>query len=106
QTDGAITAPKMNEVNVRTMEFCRRWGIADQVLNCPFPADYPADVVFVTNLAGYELGRMRRPSRARQTPESYSPMRLQACSQLWFDPILRNFAQSWPTMRLRYHTRL
>jgi 2-polyprenyl-6-methoxyphenol hydroxylase-like FAD-dependent oxidoreductase len=24
QTDGAIATPKMNEVNIRTMEFCRR----------------------------------------------------------------------------------
>ncbi len=37
QTDGAITTPKMNEVNTRTMEFCRRWGIADAVYDCPFP---------------------------------------------------------------------
>jgi 2-polyprenyl-6-methoxyphenol hydroxylase-like FAD-dependent oxidoreductase len=106
QGDGVITTPKMNEVNVRTMEFCRRWGIADQVLHCPFPDDYPFDVVFVTSLGGYELGRMRRPSRAKQTPECYSPMRLQACSQLWFDPILRSFAQSMPTVALRYRTRL
>src|SRR5262245_14202881 len=106
QSDGVITAPKMNEVNVRTMEFCRRWGIAGEVLNCPFPADYPFDVVFVTSLGGYELGRMPRPSRARQQPESYSPMRLQACSQLWFDPILRRFAQSMPGVRLRHRVRL
>ena len=106
QTDGAITTPKMNEVNVRTMEFCRRWGIADQVLNCPFPADYPFDVVFVTSLAGHEIGRMRRPPRAQQQPEPYSPMRLQACSQMWFDPILRAFAQSSSTVRLRHRTRL
>ena len=106
QTDGAITTPKMNEVNTRTMEFCRRWGIADQVLNCPFPADWPLDVVFVTSLAGYEIGRIRRPSRAEQTPQSHSRERLQACSQMWFDPILRNFAQSFATVRLRYWTRL
>ena len=54
QTDGAIVTPKMNEVNVRTMEFCRRWGVADQVLDCPFPADYPLDVVFVTSLNDFE----------------------------------------------------
>ena len=96
QGDGSITTPKMNEVSVRTMEFCRRWGIADQVLNCPFPADYPFDVVFVTSLGGHEIGRMRRLPRARQTPEPYSPMRLQACSQMWFDPILKNFALSSP----------
>jgi hypothetical protein len=106
QTDGSIATPKMNEVNVRTMEFCRRWGIADQVLNCPFPADYPFDVVFVTSLDGYEIGRMPRPSRSRQTPERYSPMRLQACSQMWFDPMLRALAQAAPCVRLRHRTRL
>jgi 2-polyprenyl-6-methoxyphenol hydroxylase-like FAD-dependent oxidoreductase len=106
QTDGAIVTPKMNEVNVRTMEFCRRWGIADAVRNCPFPADYPLDVVFITSLAGHELARMRRPGRARQAPEPESPMRLQACSQIWFDPILRGFAQSCPSVRLRHRCRL
>ncbi len=106
QTDGAITTPKMNEVNTRTMEFCRRWGIADQVLDCPFPPDWPLDVVFVTSLAGYELGRIRRPSRAAQIPQSHSRERLQACSQMWFDPILQRFAQSFPTVRLRYRTRM
>ena len=106
QSDGAISTPKMNEVNTRTMEFCRRWGIADAVRNCPFPGDYSLDVVFVTSLTGHELARMRRPTRAQQKAESYSPERLQICSQLWFDPILRAFAQSQPSVTLRYRTRL
>jgi 2-polyprenyl-6-methoxyphenol hydroxylase-like FAD-dependent oxidoreductase len=96
----------MNEVNTRTMEFCRRWGIAEAVRNCPFPGDYSLDVVFVTSLCGHELARMRRPTRAQQKAESYSPERLQICSQLWFDPILRAFAQSRPSVALRYRTRL
>ena len=49
---------------------------------------------------------MRRPTRAQQKAESYSPERLQICSQLWFDPILRAFAQSQPSVTLRYRTRL
>jgi 2-polyprenyl-6-methoxyphenol hydroxylase-like FAD-dependent oxidoreductase len=106
QTDGVIATPKMNEVNTRTMEFCRRWGIADRVMNCPFPHDWPLDIVFVTSLAGYELGRMRRPPRAGEMPQSASPERLQACSQMWFDPILRDLAQSFPAVRLQYRTRL
>jgi 2-polyprenyl-6-methoxyphenol hydroxylase-like FAD-dependent oxidoreductase len=106
QTDGAITTPKMNEVNVRTMEFCRRWGIADSVQNCPFPADYPVDVVFVTNLAGYELGRVPRAARNSAQPEPFSPMRFQVCSQIWFDPILQNFARALPTVTLLYRHRL
>ena len=106
QGDGSIATPKMNEVNTRTMEFCRRWGIADAVLNCPFPADYPLDVVFVTSLSGYELGRLPRPPRAGQKPEPHSPMRLQACSQIWFDPILQKLARSFPHVDMRYRHRL
>ena len=74
QGDGRIDTPKMNEVSIRTMEFCQRWGIADKVHNCPFPADYPLDVSFVTSLSGYELGRLRRPSRAKAQPGPHSPM--------------------------------
>ena len=106
QGDGVIATPKMNEVNVRTMEFCRRWGIAEAVRNCPFPDDHSLDVVFVTSLGGHELARMRRPTRAQQKAGSQSPERLQICSQLWFDPILRAFAQSQPAVTLRYRTRL
>ncbi|MCC6777099.1 MAG: FAD-dependent monooxygenase [Hyphomicrobiales bacterium] len=124
QGDGVIITPKMNEVNVRTMEFCRRWGIADHVHACPFPPDYPLDVAFVTSLSGvafvtslsgvafvtslsgYELGRMSRPPRMTQQPEPYSPMRLQVCSQMWFDPILQRFARSFPQVQLRYRMRL
>jgi len=106
QTDGKITTPKMNEVNVRTMEFCRRWGIAEAVQNCPFPADYPVDVVFVTNLAGYELGRVPRAARNSAQPEPFSAMRFQVCSQFWFDPILQNFARTLPSVELLYRHRL
>ncbi len=106
QTDGAITTPKMNEVNIRTMEFCRRWGIAEEVRNCPFPADHPLDVVFVTSLAGYELARMERPPLSVPSSGKESPEQHHICSQLWFDPILRRFAQALPRATLRYRTRL
>ena len=106
QTDGTIATPKMNEVNARTMEFCRRWGIADAVLNCPFPKDYPLDTAFVTSLSGYELGRVRRPPRSVQSQNSYGPMRRQACSQIWFDPILREFAASHRSVHVHFRHRL
>lgn len=106
QGDGTISTPKMNEVNTRTMEFCRRWGIAKAVRNCPFPADHSLDVVFVTSLSGHELARMRRAIRSQQKADGYSPEHLQICSQLWFDPILQAFARSQPAVTLRYRTRL
>ena len=106
QTDGRIVTPKMNEVNIRTMEFCRRWGVADQVMRCPFPDDWPMDVVAVTRLGGYELGRIERPARKHQRPGPFSPVNLQVCSQIWFDPILRERAQSMRGIRLLYRHRL
>jgi 2-polyprenyl-6-methoxyphenol hydroxylase-like FAD-dependent oxidoreductase len=106
QGDGSIVTPKMNEVNTRTMEFCRRWGIADAVLNCPFPGDYPLDAVFVTSLFGYELGRVARPARDYQIPEPASPYRLQACSQIWFDPLLLKLASSFSSVTIKHLHRL
>jgi 2-polyprenyl-6-methoxyphenol hydroxylase-like FAD-dependent oxidoreductase len=106
QGDGTISTPKMNEVNTRTMEFCRRWGIAGTVRDCPFPGDYPLDVVFVTSLSGHELARMRRPPRGARPSGKDSPEQHQVCSQIWFDPILQAFARAQPGVTLRYRTRL
>jgi 2-polyprenyl-6-methoxyphenol hydroxylase-like FAD-dependent oxidoreductase len=96
----------MNEVNARSMEFCRRWGIADKVLDCPFPADYPLDVAFVTSLSGYELSRLPRAPRNSQEPMPEAPHRMQACSQIWFDPMLRERAQTFASVRLHHRCRL
>jgi 2-polyprenyl-6-methoxyphenol hydroxylase-like FAD-dependent oxidoreductase len=49
---------------------------------------------------------VRRPARNAQTPEPHSPYRLQACSQIWFDPILQDFARSLASVALRYRVRL
>jgi 2-polyprenyl-6-methoxyphenol hydroxylase-like FAD-dependent oxidoreductase len=105
QGDGVVKTPKMNEVNTRSMELCRRWGLAEQVLDTPFPLDWPKDVVFMTSLAGYELGRVPRPPRQVRASE-HSPEFTQTCSQHWFDPILQRFARSFPNIALRYKCRL
>ena len=63
RTDGAIEQPKMDLIGVRTMEFCRRWGIADWVRDAPYPGDYPQDYIWLTALNGFELGREKFPGR-------------------------------------------
>jgi len=105
QGDGTIVIPKMNEVNIRTMEFCRRWGVAKSVHESPFSPDYPLDAAFVTSLSGHELGRIPIAPRMKE-PEPHSPVRQQVCSQMWFDPILQRFAGTFPNVNLRYRTRL
>jgi 2-polyprenyl-6-methoxyphenol hydroxylase-like FAD-dependent oxidoreductase len=106
QGDGAIEQPKMDLIGVRTMEFCRRWGIADWVRDAPYPGDYPQDYVFVTSLNGYELGREPFPGRAFEACPPQSPQKRERVPQDMFDPILKRFATGFPTLDLQYGTAL
>lgn len=106
QSDGSIYQPRMDMVGVRTMEFCRRWGLVGAVEASPYPRDYAQDNVYVTSLAGYELGRERFPGIGQAAPPPQSPQRRERCPQNMFDPILRAFAVSQKSVTLRYRTRL
>ena len=106
QTDGVLQSSKMNLVNIRTMEHCRRWGIAERVRRRPFPADFPHDVAFVTSLAGTELSRLERPADKNRTPAATSPETFQHCPQIWFDPILQAVASELEPVTLVYRHRL
>ena len=106
KTDGAIEQPKMDLVGVRTMEFCRRWGIADWVRDAPYPGDYPQDYIWLTALNGYELGREKFPGRAFEACPPESPQKRERVPQDMFDPILKRFATSFEHVKLEYHTEL
>lgn len=106
QGDGSVDQPKLGLVNVRTMEHCRRWGITQQIINCPHAKDYEQNIVFVTSLDGYELARQDYPTFANTPTSPFSPERHQRCSQLWFDPILRDAAAQYASVDLRYNHRL
>jgi 2-polyprenyl-6-methoxyphenol hydroxylase-like FAD-dependent oxidoreductase len=106
KTDGAIYQPKMDMVGVRTMEFCRRWGIVPWVENCPYNRDYPQDFAYVTGLNGYELGREFMPSMRLDRPPPQSPQKKERCPQDMFDPILARFVHSFPHVTTRYRTEL
>ena len=96
QGDGTIYTPRANTVNSRTMEFCRRWGIADAVKNSGTPPGYPSDVVYLTTLQGHEIARITRPTYGGNKPLATTPEQSQRCNQLWFDPILRKLAAGFP----------
>ncbi|MEA2329888.1 MAG: hypothetical protein QOH58_26 [Thermoleophilaceae bacterium] len=104
--DGSIYQPRQDLVGVRTMEFCRRWGIVGWVEESPYPRDYPQDCVYVTSLDGYQLGRERLPSMDGGNPPPQSPQRRERCPQDMFDPILARYARSFPHVSLRYRTEL
>jgi 2-polyprenyl-6-methoxyphenol hydroxylase-like FAD-dependent oxidoreductase len=106
QSDGSIYQPRMDLVGVRTMEFCRRWGIVPAVEGSPYPRDYAQDNIYLTSLTGHELGRERFPGIGQAPPPKESPQRRERCPQNMFDPILRAFAASQKDVALRYRTRL
>jgi 2-polyprenyl-6-methoxyphenol hydroxylase-like FAD-dependent oxidoreductase len=106
QSDGSIYQPRMDLVGVRTMEFCRRWGLVPAVEGSPYPRDYAQDNIYLTSLTGYELGRERFPGVGEAPPPKESPQRRERCPQNMFDPILRAFAAAQPSVTMRYRTRL
>jgi 2-polyprenyl-6-methoxyphenol hydroxylase-like FAD-dependent oxidoreductase len=106
KTDGAITQPKMDLIGPRTMEFCRRWGIVEQVKNCPYNPEHPQDNVWLESLTGHEFGRERFPAPRDAKPPPQSPVGRARCPQDMFDPILRKWVETMPAATLRYHTTL
>jgi 2-polyprenyl-6-methoxyphenol hydroxylase-like FAD-dependent oxidoreductase len=106
QTDGSIYQPRMDLVGVRTMEYCRRWGLVPTVEASPYPRDYAQDNIYLTSLTGYELGRERFPGIGQAPPPPESPQRRERCPQNMFDPILRGFAAAQDSVTMRYRTRL
>ena len=102
ERENKLNPAKMLEVSVRTMEFCRQLGIVDKVRTWGFPPDWPLDSVFVTDLKGYELGRVRMPALADLAHLPVSPERGMPCPQTWFDPILQDFARTFPHVTLRH----
>jgi 2-polyprenyl-6-methoxyphenol hydroxylase-like FAD-dependent oxidoreductase len=106
RSDGAIIQPKMDLIGVRTMEFCRRWGLEANVRNCPYNSHHPQDYAWVESLTGYEFGREPFPSPRDEQPPPQSPVKRERCPQDMFDPILRRWVESMPQTRLRYRTEL
>ena len=106
KTDGSIYQPKMDMVGIRTMEFCRRWGIVDWVENSPYPRDYPQDNVWLESLTGFEFGRERMVSKSEERCPPQSPQKRERCPQDMFDPILRRFAGQFDEVGFRYRTEL
>jgi len=107
QGDGQVPweNAKFVDINMRTMEFCRRWGIAGEVRDRGFNPDYPQDTIVVTSLTGHLLGRLRLPSFAQLRTPPVTAERIARCPQSIFDPILKRAAAAFPCVEFRYRTR-
>lgn len=105
QGDGSVDHPKTNGVNMRTMEFCRRWGFADEIRARGYPKDRPHDHIFFTTLTGWELARNSMPPFDELEPPPGALEPFQRCPQTVFDPLLQEYVRGLPSVELRYFTR-
>ncbi|MGE4241517.1 FAD-dependent monooxygenase [Ramlibacter sp.] len=98
--------PRAAGLTWRTMEFARRWGIADRVYNAGFPRDYRMDIVYCTSLTGHELEREPyEPLGGRGAPP-FSPQDRERCPQKMFDPLLETRAREFDNVEFLRPVRL
>ncbi|MDF2118786.1 FAD-dependent monooxygenase [Roseiarcaceae bacterium H3SJ34-1] len=87
--DGHVTHPRAGFISVRTMEFFRRWGIAQAVRDSGFPDDFALSIEFCTSMTGHTLEREEYPCLRDMPLPSWAPEKKQRCPQHWLDPILK-----------------
>ena len=105
QGDGEVTHPKTNGVNMRTMEFCRRWGIADIIREKGYPKGRTRDHIYFTTLTGWEIARQTNPAYDEIEPPRGTLEPFQRCPQTVFDPALQERARGLDPVTLRYGVR-
>jgi 2-polyprenyl-6-methoxyphenol hydroxylase-like FAD-dependent oxidoreductase len=105
QNERPADHPRATAINARSMEFMRRWGVADAVRQAAAPADFPHTALYCTSLTGFEIARIERPHHGGSTPTMMSPERAQRCNQIWLDPILCERATSHNSTELRFRWR-
>ncbi len=106
KSDGVIAQPRMDMVGIRSMEYCRRWGIVPWVESAGYNRDYPQDCAWVTDLNGYEFGREPFPSPSQEKTPPQSPQKRERCPQNFFDPVLRRFAEQTGRVSFVYENEL
>ncbi|HEX3953709.1 MAG TPA: FAD-dependent monooxygenase [Stellaceae bacterium] len=98
--------PRAAAITPRTMEFCRRWGVAKAVHNAGFPEDYALNLVYCTSLDGHTIAVNKFPSMKDRIPHPVSPETRERCPQIWFDPILAAGLAQFPGCRFEMHWQL
>jgi 2-polyprenyl-6-methoxyphenol hydroxylase-like FAD-dependent oxidoreductase len=83
-----VMLAKANGLHERTMEMCRRWGIAQLVEKHGFPQEHPGDSVYCTALDGFYIGRSFMPSTLERPVPLATPQKRLRCPQYSFDPLL------------------
>jgi 2-polyprenyl-6-methoxyphenol hydroxylase-like FAD-dependent oxidoreductase len=109
---GEPPSVKCNHVSARSMEIFRRLGVAADVRNAGLPEDFRHDIAFRTTMTGFELARVRIPSRGdrfteRSCPDCNwpTPEPPHRINQIYLEPILFEHAAANDRIRMFNRTR-
>ncbi len=101
-TDGQVDHPKVGTVGPRSMEFFRRWGIADRIRKAGWPDDHPLDVTWVTAVGGHEIYRIDFGTTGTRPAPDHTPEPEQVCPQHWLAPLLTDALGVHPEGPVRF----
>ncbi|MFJ8112443.1 FAD-dependent monooxygenase [Streptomyces sp. NPDC096132] len=105
--------PRCNTTNARSMEYFRRWGLADRIRRAGLPGDQATDAVYTTSITGYELTRFRLSSSdevfagtAPEAAEWPTPELQHRISQIYLEPILEQELRRYASVTVRRGVRV
>jgi len=98
--------PKARNLNLRTMEILRPWGIEPELFAEALPRSWTGCILYTTTLAGRELGRMSTTSFESERGSAFTPTTGVLSSQDVYEPIFRRFAERLGPGTLRFHCEL
>ena len=105
QNDKPAHYPRATAINARSMEFIRRWGLADAVRESAAPEDFPHTALYCTALDGFKIAGLDRPNHGGRSLTATSPEQPQRCNQMWLDPILYAHVQGLSNVDYRFRWR-
>jgi 2-polyprenyl-6-methoxyphenol hydroxylase-like FAD-dependent oxidoreductase len=105
--------PRATLLGSRSMEYYRRFGLQDKILEAGLPLDFDYDVIFATTMSGHVLHHYSSPSpndhfaMARgdmpATEDSkVTPYFKVQVGQHAVEPVVRDFVKKLPNVDLRY----
>jgi 2-polyprenyl-6-methoxyphenol hydroxylase-like FAD-dependent oxidoreductase len=96
-------APRAKNVNIRTREHLRRWGIADKLAAAsPFGIDYPSNILFVTRLGGHLIARFEHAFGGNPARDQRYSEHAQWIPQYKLEAVLLEHTRSLPTVRVMF----
>jgi putative polyketide hydroxylase len=103
---GTTIHPKARNLNLRTMEILRPWGIDAELQAQSLPRSWTGSFVYATTLAGRELGRMQTASFESERASPATPVTGVLSSQDVYEPVFRRLAERLGPGELRFHCEL